>query len=298
MTKNQCLKNMKAPGDMRGTAIYGVMQILVTNRCDGGMCSNCTQMLPYQHGHEDMTPENFLLACESLIDYPGVVGMMGGNPCLHPQFDELCDIMAEVLPNRAKRGIWTNNLNGHGKIVNETFGYYNFNVHGNAKAGEEMRDTCKQAKVWGEELHSLHGAVMVAMSDLVPDKDTRYKIISSCDINQRWSPAIVQRNGKLKGFFCEVAAAWSAVYNDKAGVKIVPEWWKMSMDRFATQVERYCHGCGCALRLKGHYDYEKKDDVSHSTQQLAEQANREHVNHSERDSEARELTDYQRLRGE
>jgi hypothetical protein len=296
MTKDEMLAKMKAPGDMRGTGCYGVIQILVTTRCDGGQCSNCTQMIPHRK-KADMSLVNVAAALESVRDYPGIVGIMGGNPCLHPQFPEICRLTAEILPDMSRRGIWANRLNGHGSAVSRTFGYFNFNVHGSRAAADEMRRDVPRARVWGETDPSMHGGVMLDMSDIVPDESARRELIAGCDINQRWSPAVCEIDGQAVAFFCEVAAAWSAVTGDNCGMPVAPGWWRRPMAAFAEQAETCCHHCGVPLRLAGRADSEKTDDVSKSTAAMFGRRSRKAVLHSGIDAQSRELTDYQKLRG-
>ena len=80
-----------------------IIQIVVTTRCDRN-CSNCTQLLPFRVDYAFMSLDCFEGACISVKDWPGLVAMFGGNPCVHPQFPELCRIMAKhITPeHRAK----------------------------------------------------------------------------------------------------------------------------------------------------------------------------------------------------
>jgi len=50
-----------------------------------------------------MTLDFFKEAIESLEGFPGRIGMMGGEPTLHPQFVDLLGIMREMIPDRRKR---------------------------------------------------------------------------------------------------------------------------------------------------------------------------------------------------
>jgi len=307
MNREQCLASMKAPGDERGTACYGVVQIAITSRCDLGTCSNCTQMIAYRKS-EDMTRENARLAMESLAGYPGVVGIFGGNPCLHPDFAEISLDLAEVVEDQGKRGLWTNNINGHGAVINSVYGYYNINCHGNPAWTAEARRDVPCATVWGASDgansanggHSIHGGVMVAMEDLEPDESARYDMIADCDVNQRWSPAIVQINGRLVAYFCEVAASFAAIKRQgwRQGMPVAPGWWREPMESFGKQVDTYCHRCGVPFRLRGHQDDAATDDVSETWAPSAEARKRDHVIHHEIGGRATELTDYQKLRGE
>jgi hypothetical protein len=65
-----------------------------------------------------MSPECFEKAVISVKDFPltsdpcpqgrrKVVGIIGGEPLLHPEFPTLVDIMIKHIPNPAHRGLWT-----------------------------------------------------------------------------------------------------------------------------------------------------------------------------------------------
>jgi hypothetical protein len=297
----QQLERMKHPGAERGSAIHGVIQVIVTNRCDL-RCSNCTQHIAYQPERFWMTPENFRTAVESLQDYPGIVGVFGGNPCLHPQFPELCRIIAEVLPDKRRRGLWSNNVNGHGEIIRDTFGYFNLNVHGAHTKATEIHATVPGVRVWGDDHQSVHAPVLTAVSDLVPDADQMWDMIGHCDINQRWSAAITEQHGQLRAYFCEVAASFAGMYDDDTtGEPVTAGWWRRLMDDWRGQVERWCPGCGVPARLAGRPDVDQIDDISERHRERVEltvRGSRTTVIHTSMTGEKRthEVTDYQGLR--
>jgi len=254
------MQAMKAPGDKRGDGCFGVVQIIVTNRCDGA-CSNCTQMIPYQRSRVDMSPSNFRRAVDSVAGYPGVVGMFGGNPCLHPKFPELCEMFREHGPDKPKRGIWSNDIHGHGALVSATFGYHNFNVHGCEKAATRMRAAVPDAKIWGIDTPSIHAPVMV----YPPEDSNTWDAVAQCAINQHWSAAIVERGGDLLIYYCEVAAAMANVLGVSPDHDRMPpvepgvlDW---QMDIYSRQIQRYCRICGVPLSLSGRPDNDRTDDM-------------------------------------
>ena len=91
------IASMRSPKDMH------IICIDVTNKCDLA-CSNCTRLLENQDAYWDMTPENFRLALKSLKGYGGIIAMIGGNPCMHPKFDELCQILLRKSQT-ARKGV-------------------------------------------------------------------------------------------------------------------------------------------------------------------------------------------------
>lgn len=299
---------MKAPHEK------GVIQIITTNRCDLLTCSNCTQMMTHQKSRFYMPPDLFREAVRSLQGYTGVIGVFGGNPCVHPQFDELARIMREEVPNRKQRGLWSNNINGHGKVIRETFGYFNFNVHGNPVHAEEIeREVMAYLKpdidavratmqVWGFDPHvrqSHHSPVLTAVKDVVKDEAEMWRLIEDCDINKHWSGAITMRGDNLRCYFCEVAAAFDNVYREDNGLPVTNGWWRQPIEAYANQIKRWCPNCGVPLKMSGHRDNEKTDDYSLTHAELFVKGKRLNQLHTSRDqAKTKEVTDYMRLRGE
>ena len=91
---------------MRSPYQMGIIHIDITNKCDLA-CSNCMRLLENQTGFWDMTLGNFRLAVRSLRGYPGIISIMGGNPAMHPKFEEICNIFVQEVPNKSQRGLWT-----------------------------------------------------------------------------------------------------------------------------------------------------------------------------------------------
>lgn len=251
---------MKRPNVWR----WGVLQIHLTRACDKS-CFGCTQGSNLGGKTSMMTLEQFEQACQSLSGYFGVVGIFGGNPCLHPQFDRICEILREYVP-RERRGLWSNNLNGWGAVCRATFNpaVSNLNVHLDKRAYDEMRRDWPEAKPFGLDSDSRHWSPYVAMIDLdelpFPDgtkrpntEANRWELIGQCDVNQNWSAMICVFRGELRGYFCEIAAAQAILHQYEPdypdlGLPVTPQWWAQGMDAFEQQARFHCHGCGVPLR--------------------------------------------------
>ena len=167
MNEQECLDRMIAPGQLRPSKPYrgGVIQVWVTRACDKA-CFHCTQGSNYGGKPEFITVEQFRDACRSLRGYFGVVGMFGGNPALHPQFEELCAVMREEVPTE-QRGIWSNNpmTVEKARIMRATFnpGYSNLNVHLDRKAYDLFKEEWPECGPVGLERDSRHAPVFVAI---------------------------------------------------------------------------------------------------------------------------------------
>lgn len=252
---------MKAPTDKSNDTI----QVIVTRACDLYHCSNCTQLLPFRRDPLHMRLDVFADALASLADWPGIVGVFGGNPCVHPQFPELCRIIAEIIPPH-RRGLWTNNIRGHGEIAAKTFGRgrLNLNAHANPEAAAEM-DRWFPGRViaTSRSRPSWHSPILIDRRDVGVSDAEWPAIRETCDINLRWSAAIAERDGRAYGYFCEVAAALDGVRGENHGIPVEPGWWRWKMDRFTGQVEQCCdRGCGVPLAGVGHLDRDDTYDVS------------------------------------
>ncbi|MFZ5832410.1 MAG: radical SAM protein [Planctomycetota bacterium] len=230
------------------------IQIDVTNQC-ARRCSNCTRALAHANRRWHMTPNQFRLACRALRDFPTqsvpdlqgrkkVVGMIGGEPLLHPHFDFLCDIMTQEIPDRDRRGLWTSihwEKRREAWRIRETFGYVNQNPH-------------------AEQKPSVHQPLLVAIADAIPCAETREKLIDACWVQRIWSSTINRRGF----YFCEVAAALSDIFAGPDGLPVEPDCWRRPLSDFRYQRDWACQRCGCAIPLPPRVDAEERDDVSKS----------------------------------
>jgi len=245
---------MKAPGDYRPGIWRGrVLQIKVTNACDLD-CKNCSVGVGFARKLRRvffMKPEQFRQACRSLRGFPGVIGMFGGNPCLHPNFEELCEIFREEVPDKDQRGLWSNRLFGKGEICRKTFGpHSNLNVHGVQEAWDEIKRDWPEARPiqMGLVDPSRHGPIFGSMLDLGYSEEEMWQLVGSCYINQTWSAAITLVDGQLKAYFCEIAATMAEITGDASrGMDVEDGWWARSMPHFEEQVRHYCSRCLVAM---------------------------------------------------
>lgn len=261
------LARMKAPGDHReGIWRGGVLQVKVTNACDLD-CKNCSVAVGIAKKLKKlfwMTPEQYRDALRSLKGYTGVIGMFGGNPAIHPKFEEMCQVLREEVPDKAQRGIWCNHPRGKGAIMRETFNpdVSNLNVHGVKAAWDEFKRDWPESKPLAAGLHedgrpgdpSRHGPIFGSMHDLGLSDEQMWEKVSGCYVNQTWSAEITVVDGKLLGYFCEVAATMAELTGDTThGARIEwflqqapagqEPWWQLPMRFYARQVEAYCTKC-------------------------------------------------------
>ncbi len=260
------IARMRSPKDMH------IICVDVTNKCDLH-CSNCTRLLKNQPELWDMSLENFRLALRSLTGFQGVIAMIGGNPCMHRQFPELCEIFAEEVPVQRQRGLWSNNVFKHQELIRDTFGFFNLNPHNDERGRKSLaalKELIPQVNYFNG--HSHHAPMLTAMSDMYPNPREMWDVIQTCDINREWSATVIQNQGQLRVYFCEVAASFDLARGEDHGRPVADGWWKQSISEFSDQVKHFCPGCGVPARLKGHLDAEEIDTYSPSNEGIAKAA--------------------------
>lgn len=241
------------------------IQIACTNVCPRA-CSNCTRLLSHTAHKWYMTTECFEQAVVALKEFPTqsepdslgrtdlgkVIGLFGGEPLVHPEFDSLCEIMREHI-RRDSRGLWTGvPFGAKEKMIRDTFRYINHNLH-------------------RTERPSYHQSALVAIEDVIEDRGEMWRLIDQCWLQQMWSPAITPRGF----YFCEVASSLAEVMNGPDGLPVDVDCWRRPLEDFRYQIEWCCPKCSFALydRNKGKLavaglnhrrDSETLDDVSQS----------------------------------
>lgn len=223
---------------MRPLYAAQIIQIEVTNRCVN-QCSNCTRCVGH-HTHPFIMDLSFVeKAVDSLDGFKNTVGIMGGEPTLHPQFTEICEILQRKVPTY-RTGLWTSGYkwDQYKSIITKTFGEVLYNDH----SDESQK----------------HQPILIAIDEVVQDKELMWRLIDQCWIQMAWSPSITPKGG----FFCEVAAALDWLFQGPGGYPIEPGWWKRDPCDFQDQVKRYCPMCSGALPFVRFRNQGEKDVVS------------------------------------
>ena len=222
-------------------------QIEVTNHCLN-RCSNCTRLVGHHRHPYFMQQKDWQRAIDSMIGYPKMTGIMGGEPLLHPQFEDICRYLhARIEPGRC--GLWTCLPPGYEHyraIICETFGHIFLNDHTRSDI--------------------LHTPVLVRPDEVVkPDSTplTQWEIDylqHHCWVQNSWS-ACINPHG---AWFCEIAGALAMLVGDDfgAGWKVEAEWWTRSPLKFTRQMDKFCRMCGAALPMFKRESTDGRDDVS------------------------------------
>jgi len=212
---------------MRAIHENTVIQIDITNACHLN-CANCTRFVGNHRQPYFMSLGDFKRAVESLEGFPGRIGIMGGEPTLHPQFREILTLMRDMVP-KEKREFWTAGFK---------WGEYKADIHKTFNRERVAFNDHSQAS-------GRHQPLLVAISEVVDDHELRELLIENCPFQSSWSAAITPKGA----FFCEIAAAQDYLFDDPGGYEVKPGWWRREPEDFQDQVMEYCGNCSGALPM-------------------------------------------------
>jgi hypothetical protein len=177
-----------------------------------------------------MTLEEVETSIKSLGGFEGRIGLMGGEPTLHPKFSEICKLYQKLVPERRKRELWTDGFKWeeYKDAINETFDedLVHYNDHSKPEEG------------W-------HQPVLISIDEVVADKEKMWRLINNCWVQRRWSASITPKGA----FFCEIAAAIDHAFDGPGGWKLEPGWVEKSQKEFRTQQEFCCIKCSAAIPM-------------------------------------------------
>jgi len=228
---------------MRSPADMSVIQIDVTNRCHLS-CANCTRFVNHVRKPFVMNLADIERAIRSLDGYSGNIGLMGGEPALHPDFLDILRLYRELIP-KSRRQLWTAGYKWeeYEEEIHRTFYDRNiaYNDHSKPFAG-------------------VHQPLMVSISEVLEDDEERIAgFIENCWVQNRWSASITPKGA----FFCEVAAAKAHLLDDDFGIPLTKNWWQIKPDNglFRRQIDAYCRSCSGCLPMIGRYTSHSPYDV-------------------------------------
>lgn len=230
-------------------------QIDITNYCTRG-CLYCSRynrhLRPDQRQHISL--DYLARALDSLEGWPKKVGIIGGEPLMHPHFRKINRLLRKYFPPQVTErnlsnffGLKNRSPNPHillftsgtRKIpapredadIKRTYHWVGYNPH-----DPEQMKKCR------------HQPLTVAISEAIADEKLMWKLIDGCWVQRDWCPAI-----NIKGaYFCEVGAALDLILNDGANAwPLEKDWWKRKPDseEFIRQKKAVCPSCGMAIPM-------------------------------------------------
>lgn len=210
----------------------------ITNKCPR-KCANCHHLTQHCADKWEMDLATVLVAMDSLKGWERYIGVIGGEPIYHGEFEGVCWLFCREV-DFEKSAIFFSTYGEHQQLIRNTFSYLNPNPHG---PDEEVR----------------HQPVLASCRDIAPDAGTMWKWIDACWVAEKWSPTITP-NGCYR---CEVMGSMDMALVWGLGLAIEPGWWQKDMDAFRAQVETFCPMCGmCVPNLAGRLDLDNVDDVT------------------------------------
>jgi organic radical activating enzyme len=232
------------------------IQIDITNYCFLS-CLYCSRY--NRHLRKDqrrhMSLEQIEKALDSLKTWPARIGIIGGEPLLHPDFSEICELIRGKFPP-SKMGLWTSGgkkFNELTSLISKTFGVVAYNEH-----NKEQLQVCK------------HQPLTIAIKDAVPDECLRKTLIDDCWVQRTWCATI----NHFGAYFCEVAAAQDVLLNEgKNAWPVEPGWWKKEPEEFQDQVDKFCDNCGMAIPMERELIQKKTEKFSPSVLRMFRERN-------------------------
>ena len=211
-----------------------ICNIDITNYCDKA-CPYCIRYLRHLRPDKQyfMSLDEFEKALDSMVGWPGQIGICGGEPTLHPKFPQICEIINDYkAKNPGSRfqmfTAHTENFKRYHSLLQGTFCHVPLNEH-----TDYQKSVC------------LHQPSTVAIGEVIKNKKLMESLIDDCWVQRTWAPSINRRGA----FFCEVAGSMSTVIDGPPGYPIERGWWDKTPEQFKDQRDAYCHKCGMCLPM-------------------------------------------------
>lgn len=250
---------MLSPGDLE------TILIEITNACVNS-CSNCSRFCGHHQKPFFMDFETFKKAVDSLEGYQGKIGIMGGEPTLHPDFAKMSRYLQgsfggdTQVPSftgpRPNSEFWKTygppffepgdpstknpmyeppiNMRRLFSVAGENF-YKNFELIQDIYGLQSLND---------HKTPSAHNIFMITRKELgIPD-DEWVTIRDNCNVPKYCSATITPKGA----FFCENAGSLDMLLDGPGGWPIEPGWWKRKPEDFGSQLD-WCEMCGFCLSL-------------------------------------------------
>lgn len=262
---------MRSPKDMQ------IILIDITNACTE-RCSNCTRFCGNHKKNFFMNTDTFKRAVDSMQGFEGLVALIGGEPTLHPKFEEFAQYLQQVYGKNPKADRMAYPQADFIKeLLHEEFdnhvlheyedGHKTFEQNGPGLFSNMGSTYRKYHELCADTFHvqflndhinpSYHQPGLVARKDLGISDEEWIKLRDACWLQSAWSATVTPKGA----FFCEVAAALDMLFDGPGGWPIEPGWWKRTPDQFGDQL-KWCELCGFALNTFMRESAEEIDDVS------------------------------------
>lgn len=171
---------------------------------------------------------------------------MGGEPQLHPQFAEICELLGKY-GDKNRFGLWTSidpKKSKYRNYIEKYIGYVAYNPH-----TTEQEKVCK------------HQPITLACKDMVVNSSLRDQLIEQCYFGLEWCGSI----NPLGGYHCEIAAAIGYLL-DIPGTPLTPGWYNLKPDQSGQK--EICQLCGLCVPQERQLIGDKKQKISKTIHDL------------------------------
>jgi len=222
---------------MRPMKDVWLIHVDITNACLNE-CAHCTRAVRHVATPFYIDPATVEQYVIQMRDFPRGIGIMGGEPTIHPDFPDICRRLNEV-DHKGGYALFTAvdpKTSRFRSLIERTFNKVHYTDH---------------------TLVNRHHPVLLSANEIVPDPILRKELLDRCWLQHEWSATMTPKGG----FFCEIAGVLDMLFDGPGGFPIVPHWWDRT--DIQEQVDRWCGLCGMSLPL-GH-DTTDKDLRDHVT---------------------------------
>ena len=272
---------------MRSPEEMATIQIDITNACVHN-CSNCTRLCGHHKKNFFMNYETFRRAVDSLEGFEGRIGIMGGEPTLHPEFERFVEYIISKYPDSknteyllkpTRQFIIDRKLEEREYF--RTYAYENGKKLGQRTKGpglwsslgssyyryfELIQDVFNYQCLNDHMTECFHQPVLVSRKDLGIGNEKWEELRNNCWVQNRWSATITPKGA----FFCEVAGALDMLFDGMGGWKIEKGWWRRNPEDFGEQL-KWCELCGLALNTPSRNANDEVDDASETLYRMLEE---------------------------
>jgi hypothetical protein len=205
-------------------------------------CFGCLSVRQHIRKPTHMSLEQIEQALQSLRGYRRCVLACGGEPTLHPQFGEVCELWRKYVP-RYRAVLPTNGARyeQYKDAIDATFGSVIYCDH---------------------KAPMLHRPILVAGADVIRDTDRAWQNIVRCYADALCTPAITEHGAYFCGMAAGIAKVWLENGRAAQAVPLCPEWWKQ--DALFGPQRALCWACGLPHGLKSYPDNTRPTVVSRS----------------------------------
>jgi hypothetical protein len=179
----------------------------------------------------------FKAAVDNIAPTPTLIGIMGGEPLLHPRFKEICACLKRRFPPE-KLGLWSTldrRFKKYAALIADTFGAVLPNDHTHRAL--------------------FHAPILIDSKRILGPH--HIAAVNNCWIQQNWSASVNPRGA----YFCEVAAALDMILKTKTAFDIHTPWWRKGPSAYSRQIKTLCSKCGVCLNPTPRKDSDKIDDI-------------------------------------